>query len=134
MRSTTLLLCQTRPSPKAIESARMALEMALKALLCLDPDVTPEVVKQRYSHNLTRLLDDALKTPAGVGLGPVKGLLVAFPAVGARYDGEEYPSVRLWAAYQAAQFACTAVVRSITGRDIRNSLQISWPTVPPSGS
>ena len=90
LRSTTQLLCQTRPSPKAIESARMATEMALKTILCRTNGVTAAFVKQHYGHNLMRLLDAALQTGV-TGLEAVKNLLGAFPVVDARYDGVEYP-------------------------------------------
>lgn len=134
LRSATHLLCQTRPSSKAIESSRMATEMALKSVVCNHCTLTAEDIRQRYNHNLGRLLEDASHTPAGEGLRPVKGLVSSFPAVGARYDGEEYPSPQLWAAYQAAQFACTAVVRSMTGRDIRQSFHIVGSQANPASS
>jgi hypothetical protein len=127
LRSAARLLCHIRQNSKAIESARMATEMALKGVLCRDPQVTAANVKQRYGHNLTRLVEDVMKTPAGIGLAPVQKLLGAFPEVGARYEGADYPAPQLWAAYSAAQISCTSAVRSITGRDVRSSLQISWP-------
>ena len=124
LRSTTQLLCVPRPNGKAIESSRMATEMALKAMLCRCLGLTAEAVRAKYNHDLSRLMKAALELPEASDFRPLRDLVDVFPSVGARYKALEYPSVQLWTTYQVAQMACTAVVRTVTGRDSRKASDI----------
>jgi hypothetical protein len=84
------LLLKHPPEHKSMESSRLAVEMFLKAYLCIHHGFTEEQAR-KFSHRL----DEALRaisdrTPASE-LQRLTGNLRWFPNVGERYAGNEYP-------------------------------------------
>lgn len=90
--------------------------------------IRSDIVK-KFSHNLARPGGAVVQGDSGSEIAKIKDRFDVFPPVAERYDGAEYPVPRLWLAYSVSQMACTAAIRSITGRDIRRSesFRIVWP-------
>jgi len=118
IRSCVTALLETRPNPKAMESARMATEMALKAYVCTrQPSLTEDDLKRTFRHGLDELLNHALTLAPGSELQLLAGRLAGFPPVGDRYSGKSYSPAELWQPYKTAQFAAAAFIRSVTTRN-----------------
>jgi hypothetical protein len=122
--AATGLLLKQPAEPKAMESSRMAVEMFLKAYLCIHHGVTEDQARKNYSHNL----DDALQAIHALApaceIQRLSGHLAFFPAVGERYAGKEYTGSELWRAYRTALYTGACVMRSISTRNMRHDLGI----------
>lgn len=125
LNATVTLLLEDRPNPKAMESARMATEMFLKAFLAVRAGLTEKEAKDKIGHNLEKALNRCLVIDAKSELQAIQPDLSVFPDIGDRYKGTEKTSRELWIAYGAAQFTGTTVVRSLSGRDIRKTMRMS---------
>lgn len=123
LNTTVRLLTETpqRHNPKAIESARMAAEMYLKAYLAAHATLD-EAGAKKLSHNLERTVDECGAASKGNDFEHIKRSLAVFPSIESRYAGTEYPPLRLWNAYCIAQFLGTTLVRSLTDRDSRGQM------------
>jgi hypothetical protein len=130
LKTTVSQLLEQRPNPKAIESARMATEMHLKAYLAY-VDELDENQAMKLSHNLERSVSRCLTVASFAEVQIFPQLLDRFPSVAERYLGKERSDVELWRAYQAAQFVATSVLRPLSGRDVRPTLTVyQTPTAP----
>lgn len=116
------LLLEKRPNPKAMESARFATEMFLKAFIGFHRGLT-ENEARAIGHDLTRALDACLGVQPSSELAELRPRLPQFPAVGARYEGKGYSRWDLWFCYGTAQYAGSAVVRSLTDRHMRKQVE-----------
>lgn len=125
LNATVTLLLEDRPNPKAMESARMATEMFLKAFLAATGGLTEKEAKDKIGHNLEKALNRCLTLDAKSELQAIQPDLNVFPDIGDRYKGTEKPSRELWIAYGAAQFTGTTVARSLSGRDVRKTMKMS---------
>ncbi len=112
------LLCQQQASSKAIEDARMAIEIFLKAFIVAHDGLTDDELRRQFSHDLDRLADRCIVLGL-TDLGPVKNKIVALPDVQTRYDAKERTFGELWGAYRVALAVGVAVLRPLTGRDCR---------------
>lgn len=122
LNAAVTLLLEDRPNSKAMESARMAAEMFLKAFLAAKAGLTDVDARKRIGHNLETALNECLAVDAKSELQAVRPDLQRFPDVGDRYKGTERAPSELWVAYSAAQFIATTVVRALTGRDSRQTM------------
>lgn len=121
LRATVRLLTEPpqHPNPKAMESARMATEMFLKAYLAAHSGLNESDAQRQLGHNLVKAAETCERISKPDEFGDVKNRVSIFPPVGARYEGQYYDSGTLWAAYCIAQFVGTVFVRSLTDRDSR---------------
>lgn len=121
--ATVTLLREETPNPKAIESARMATEMFLKAFLVCKAGLTEQEAKQKIGHDLVKALDRCLIIDPNLELVAVRPELGCFPEIGERYKGTAKRPGHLWHGYGVAQFTGATVVRSLTGRDVRKTIR-----------
>ncbi|MEO6723989.1 MAG: hypothetical protein ABIU20_10650, partial [Blastocatellia bacterium] len=114
------LLLETRPNSKAIESARMATEMFLKAFLALRNGLTEQSARQDIRHNLEEAVRRCLAVVNHADLNKIQNEISCFPTdIGDRYRGTESSPRQLWEASRVAQSTGATIVRLLTGRDIR---------------
>jgi hypothetical protein len=122
--ATVTLLHEDIPNPKAMESARMATEMFMKAFLASKIELTEKVAKDKIGHNLEKALKLCLDADSNSELQVIQTSLTCFPEIWDRYKGTEKTPSELWQSYGVAQCAGATVVRSLTGRDSRKSITI----------
>ncbi|MGI8654034.1 MAG: hypothetical protein ACR2LC_02305 [Pyrinomonadaceae bacterium] len=60
LNATVTLLHEEIPNPKALETARMAMEMFLKAFLAAKIGLTEKEAKDKFGHNLEKVVDRCL--------------------------------------------------------------------------
>jgi hypothetical protein len=120
--ATVSTLREKHPNSGAMESARMATEMFLKAFLAAH-DGLSESGAIDIRHNLNTALGMAVKVRGGSELARLQNRISRFADVSARYRGIIYDPTELWFANATAQFAGSAVVRSLTDRDARRSME-----------
>jgi hypothetical protein len=114
------LLCRLKPESKAIESARMAVEMFLKAALCHSGMGLGDA--KNLSHNLKKALNAILGRFPESGFRELEMRLDIFPPISDRYEAREYERQQLWDAYKIAQFTGAEFVRTLTGRNTRSQI------------
>jgi hypothetical protein len=125
MRATVALLLQNKPSPKAPESARMCTEMFLKAFLAAKAGLTEDEAKYKIGHDLEKGLNRCLAFDAESELRDIRPHLNAFPDIGDRYKGSDKSPKELWRAYAIAQCVGSTVARTLSGRDIRKTINVN---------
>jgi hypothetical protein len=123
--SVITLLHKDNPNPKAIESARMATEMFLKAFLASKLGLTEGDARDKIGHNLEKALDRCLDVDNQSDLQAIRPDLSCFPEISDRYKGTEKMPRELWQGYRVAQFVGATVIRSLTGRDVRKTMRVS---------
>jgi hypothetical protein len=123
IKATGALLHGGAPNAKAAESARMATEIFLKSFIAFHGGLTEEEAKKKIGHNLTVALDWCLAVHPSSELGALRSRLAQLPPVNARYDANQCCPEDLWFAYGTAQFAGSAIVRSLTDRNARAEIQ-----------
>jgi hypothetical protein len=104
-------------------SARNCTEKALKAFLCFHEKVTANEAKSRFGHKLDKLIAEIARLHPTSQLRTMAGQLDAFAPYADRYSGRVFSRAELWRAYRLAQFAAGEVMRSVTGRNQRASVQ-----------
>lgn len=112
------LLLQRPAQPKSIESSRMAVEIFLKAYLCIHHGFT-EAAARGFSHNLETALHAILSLAPASELQRLRGRFGVFPSVGERYEGKSYAGEQLWEAYSIALYTGASIARSISSRNMR---------------
>ncbi|MGI8641663.1 MAG: hypothetical protein ACR2MG_17175 [Pyrinomonadaceae bacterium] len=118
LRSAISLLVQEKASSKAIDDARMAIEIFQKAYLSVKDTSFGDKEAIKISHHLERGLDECVSKGL-VELSGIRKNLSIFPDISARYDSDEKTFGELWSAYKLAQFVATTTIRDFTGRDSR---------------
>lgn len=121
--ATVTLLREEFPNPKAIESARIATEVFLKAFLACKAGLTEKEAKDKIGHDLVKALDTCLTIDPKLEISAVRAELGCFPEIGERYKGTSKRPGHLWHGYGVAQFTGSTIVRSLTGRDVRKTLR-----------
>ncbi|MCE5306073.1 MAG: hypothetical protein LLG20_00365 [Acidobacteriales bacterium] len=119
------LLLQRPAEGRAMEASRMAVEMFMKAYLCIHHGFTKEEAVA-YKHRLGDLRNAIHSRDAQGEIAAITGQhLAIFPAaVGERYEGKEYGNVNLWHAYRVALYSGACVARIISNRRMRGELGI----------
>jgi len=126
LNATVALLLEKTPNSKSMESARMSTELFLKTLLAAKAGMTEKEVKNKIGHNLEEALNACLAVDANSELRTILPNLKLFPGVEDRYKGTEKTPKELWRGYAVAQFVGTAVVRMLSGRDVRKTIKVDW--------
>ena len=116
LRATVTLLLEDPANPKAVEPARMASELFLKAFLATKSGLSQKGAKGLY-HDLEKALDNCLEVEPRSGLSAVRTKLKHLPSMDSRYKGVEARPRNLWEAYDAAQSIGAAVAGGLSGRD-----------------
>lgn len=116
-------LCQEHPNSKAMHSSRDATEKALKAYLAHHAKLTPDRAKKTFSHALEKLIHEVGRQTPGSPLMELATKLDAFAPYDDRYASTTYTRPQLWRVYRSAQFTAAEMLRSITGRNQRASIQ-----------
>ncbi len=122
LEATVSLLLEKVPNPKAMECARLAVEMFLKSFIGFQQGISERQAKE-IGHDLGRALKECLSVRPSSELARLEPRLAEFPPVGARYQADHYQRYELWSAYGTAQFAGSALVRSITNRNMRKQME-----------
>ncbi|MDQ4119873.1 MAG: hypothetical protein M3209_00215 [Acidobacteriota bacterium] len=125
LKATVSLLLENNPNSKAMESARMATEMFLKAFLASKVGLTEKQAKEKIGHGLEKALNMCLDIDKNSELQLIQPDLSVFPEIGDRYKGTNKTLLELWIGYAIAQFTGATVIRSLTGRDVRKTMRIS---------
>lgn len=121
LRATISLLNQEKASSKAIEDARMSVEIFLKAFLSEKENLTDKDLQKQIGHNLEKAIDRCIAYGL-TDLNLVKNKLHIFPEVYSRYEAPERSFGELWTAYRLAHITGTTILRDLTKRDIRTSI------------
>ena len=121
------LLLQRPAECRAMEASRMAVEMSMKAYLCIQHGFTKEKAAA-YKHRISDLRNVIHSLDAQGEIAAITGQHVTiFPAaVGERYEGKEYSSANLWHAYRVALYSGACVARIISNRRMRRELGITF--------
>ena len=122
LRSTVSLLLQDTPEAKAIESARMAVEMFLKAIVIITNNWDESEVKKKINHNLIKAVQEAFNCTHKEEIKEIEKRFQIFPNINERYTGRDWKSQDLWKGYCAAQVVAAIFTRSYSERDIRQQI------------
>ncbi len=117
--STVSLLLQDFPEPKAIESARMSVEMFLKAVVIIANNWSEKEIKRKIGHNLIVAAQEAFNCTQNQEIKAIEKNLLFYPEVDVRYTGKEWKPRELWKGYCIAQVVASIFARLHSGRDIR---------------
>lgn len=123
LNATVALLRERRPNPKATESACMTIEIFLKAFIALHRGLTDEQAKKEIKHDLAVGLRKCLAIQPLSELGALGERIGQLPPANSRYEAKQRHPEELWFAYGTAQFAGSAVVRSLTDRNVRGEVE-----------
>lgn len=117
------LLAQNATSSKAMEEARMAVEIFLKAFTVCKNGLTDTELRNQFRHHLDKLADHCIAHGV-TELLPLRDKIVALPGVEERYRATELPFGVLWSAYRLALSIGIAVLRGLGGRDCRAAFKL----------
>jgi hypothetical protein len=123
LRASISLLNQEKVSSKAIEDARMSVEIFSKAYLAAKDNLTDSDLRRQIGHNLETAIDRCIAKGLNE-LTYVKDRLHIFPEVQSRYEAPERSLGELWTAYRLAHITGTTILRDLTGRDTRKFIKI----------
>jgi len=122
LEATVSLLLEDNPQSKAIETARMAVEMFLKAILIIEDSWDEDKLRKKISHDLSKAIEYCINVTGSKELQNLKSLLSVFPAVGERYEGKSRKTAELWQGYTLAQVVGAIFTRMFSDRDTRPQL------------
>lgn len=125
LRAAVDLLIAARPTQKAMETSRLAVEMFLKAFLASAKGLTDKEAR-KFGHNMDALLTECLVASPASELRVISGKLKMFPDVNARYEPGEFKLRELWYGYALAQSIASTLIRDLTGRDCRKTLKVEY--------
>ena len=129
LEATARLLAESQvPNAKALETARMATEIFLKAYLAVHGVLVELEAQKKFGHNLEKLLSACQACRGGRELDDLSSHLTIFPSMGARYEGTEYENQLLWSGFAVALRTAVTFTRSLTDRD--NRAQMLGPKRP----
>lgn len=117
------LLLEDNPQPKAIETARMAVEMFLKAILVIKDDSWDEdKLRKKINHDLSKAINYCVSVTGSKELQNLISRVSLFPPVGDRYKGKARKNADLWQGYALAQVVGAIFTRMFSDRDTRPQL------------
>lgn len=122
LRATISLLNQEKASSKAVEDARMSVEIFLKAYLTVKENLTDNDLRRQIGHNLETAIDRCITNGLNE-LTPLRNKFHLLPEVQSRYEAPELTFGELWNAYRLAHVTGTTILRNLTGRDCRNTIK-----------
>jgi hypothetical protein len=126
LRASVEILLSNHPTQKAAESARLSTEMFLKCFLAQHAGATEKTLRKQVGHDLDEALSRCLMHDPQSDLRVLVGHFGDFPTIDERYAARERTLPELWNAYSLAQTAGSCVVRSVTNRDVRRAITVSW--------
>lgn len=126
LRSSVEILLSDRPTQKAAEAARLATEMFLKCFLAHHAGASAKALREEVGHRLDEALVSCLSQSPQADLRVLHGQFGHFPGIGDRYAVRERSLRDLWICYSLAQCARACVVRSVTDRNARRSINVDW--------
>jgi hypothetical protein len=127
LQSAALSLLEIPPNNTMEQTARMAIEMSLKAYFIEQNSLNEQELKTKYGHNITKLLDSYLALNPTSELTRIKHLLEKFPSVNERYAQSQLSIHELWKLYQIALFIVAAIFRALTDVKCRPVVEQSFP-------
>jgi hypothetical protein len=130
LNASSVVLLERRPNSKAMESARMAVEMFLKAFIAGHVGLNEKQAK-KLGHDLEAGLRESVRVDPSSELKELGQELRIFPPIDARYQALQIPAQDLWRGYAVAMFCAATTVRWLTGRDIRRTLRREPDTTAP---
>ncbi len=120
LQATVSLLLEDNPQPKAIETARMAVEMFLKAILIINDNSWDEKkLKNKIGHDLIKAIDYCVSVTGSKELQNLRSRMSFFPPVEDRYKGKARKNADLWQGYALAQVVGAIFTRMFSDRDTR---------------
>lgn len=122
LRSTASLLLQDYPEMKAIEGARMSVEMFLKAIVIIANDWDEDAIKKKIGHNLTKAAQEAFNCTHNEEIKEIEKRFRIFPDIHERYAGKDWKPPELWKGYCIAQVVATIFTRLHSERDTRQQI------------
>jgi hypothetical protein len=123
LNATITLLHAERPNAKSIESARMSVEMFLKAFLAAKIGLTDAQARKEFRHDLHKTMDKCVEVLDHPELKLIRDDLAIFPPIEDRYKGVKRTPIDLWAGYSIAQYTGATVGRLLSGRDVRPAIR-----------
>lgn len=129
LEATVSLLFERPPNPRAAESARMATEIFLKSFIALHRGLAEDGAR-KIGHDVKAALCQCLHVQPSSEIRKLEGLLDLLPPIDSRYKVMQYHPGQLWDAYAVAQFAGSAVTRSLTDRNARQTLEEQLGAAP----
>jgi hypothetical protein len=113
---------QPRPNPRAAMGARMAIEIFFKTLLVAKADFNDSRLK-KLGHDLVGICSAVQQNACdSTEVGIVRNLVHTLPEISDRYIGGDLDLPAVGSSLSLCQVAATAVIRQLTGRDIRPQL------------
>lgn len=122
LRATVTLLLQDNPEAKAIESARMSVEMFLKAIVVLKNGWSEAEIKRKIGHNLIAAGQEAFSCTQSKEIQEIGKKFSFFPEIHERYSGKEWKARDLWKGYCIAQVVAATFTRLHSQRDTRQQI------------
>lgn len=122
LRATVSLLLQDNPEVKAIESARMAVEMFLKAILIIANNWDEDNIKKKICHNLVRAAQEAFNSTHSQEIKAIEKYVLFYPEINERYAGKDWKAKDLWKGYCIAQAIAATFTRLHSDRDTRQQI------------
>ena len=119
LRSIAPLLLHDKPEPKAIENARMSVEMFLKAIIILENQWDENKIRNKIGHDLIAAGQEAFNCTHNNEIQQIMRSFALFPDIHERYSGKDWKSRELWRGYCVAQVVATIFTRLYSGRDSR---------------
>lgn len=116
--SATSILLDATPNSKALQDARMAVEIALKAVLTSKLGHTDATLKKEFGHRLDKL--HATLTTVVPDPGFTLAELNVFPDIHARYSDNPASPATLWEGYALAN-RILAIAFAVIGDEIQSS-------------
>ncbi|MDD5281483.1 MAG: hypothetical protein PHC37_02060 [Candidatus Omnitrophica bacterium] len=122
LRAAASLLLQETPEVKAIESARMAVEMFLKAVLIIANNWGEDEIKKKIGHNLVRAAQEAFNSTQSQEIKAIEKYLSIYPEIHERYSGKDWKARDLWKGYCIVQAVAATFTRLYSERDARQQV------------
>jgi len=122
LRATASLLLQETPEVKAIESARMAVEMFLKAILIITNNWSEDQIRKKIGHDLAIAAQEAINSTQSQEIKAIEKYLSFYPEIHERYAGKDWKARELWKGYCIAQAVAVAFTRLHSDRDTRQQI------------
>lgn len=122
LQATVSLLLEENPKPKAIETARMAVEMFLKAILVIEDSWNENTLRKKINHDLIKAIDYCVSVTGSKELQHLRSRMSFFPDIYERYQGKTRTTADLWQGYALAQVVGAIFTRMFSDRDTRPQL------------
>jgi hypothetical protein len=123
LQATVSLLLEDNPQSKAIETARMAVEMFLKAILIINDNSWEEKkLRKKIGHDLSKAINSCVRVTGSKELQNLRSQVTFFPPVDDRYKGKARKNADLWQGYVLAQVVGAIFTRMFSDRDTRPQL------------